>query len=201
MHTSTSPPAMAQHLQPRLLLPLLLFLFATCIQGALTSLPMSSNIPGFTDLTTCAKDCITYGGSYNIDKSTGCSSARCICQPHTFSIALSSLAECISAQPDKSGFDPIGCGEESQQDAAAKVLKAACSENGFDVGGVERATATTKATTKATARATSGTGAGTGSTSAASRIEREQLRMFAVVTVATIAIPALMCGMKFNARL
>jgi len=168
---------------------------------------MSSNIPGFADLTTCARDCITYGGSYNIDKSTGCSSARCICQPHTFSIALSSLAECISAQPDKSGFDPIGCGEESQQDAAAKVLKAACSENGFDVGSVERATAkattkaTTQATTEATARATSGTGIGTGSTSAASRIEREQLRMFAVVTVATIAIPALMCGMRFNARL
>jgi hypothetical protein len=133
---------MAQHLRlrPRHFLPLLLF-FTWHFQVISKALSIGGKVPGFNDLRTCAKDCLTTDGPYNIDNTTGCATSRCICIPNTIAVALSLLAKCISAQPG-SDIVPEGCGDESQQDAAAKVLKAACKLEGFNVDTVARADST-----------------------------------------------------------
>lgn len=192
---------MAQNYQLRNLFPLFLLFFAYHIQGASISLSMGG-VPGFDDLKKCARDCISYGGSYNIDVATECRTAKCICQPENFSLALFMLWECISEQPIESKAGPMGCGEGSQQDAAAKVLKAACKSIGYNVDNIGyEPWMITSETALATAYRTSGTSGSTGKISAASGFERQYLRMFAVVMVTTIAIPTFLFGMKFSARL
>jgi hypothetical protein len=164
------------------------------------------NVHGFADLTRCAQACITFGGPYDIDKTTGCHTTKCICQPSTFAIALASLKKCISVDEDEPGWGPVGCGEDSQQEPAATVLKVACSDKGFNVDDVSAADPsktsggsahTTAQTAGETPVETGGTGAGTGTTvSTAAGIERGCLGMFAVVVfvavVATMALPALL---------
>jgi len=164
------------------------------------------NVHGFADLTRCAQDCITFGGPYDIDKATGCHTAKCICQPSKFSIALSSLAKCISVKEDEPEWGPVGCGEDSQQEPAAKALKVACSDKGFNaddvVADVPRVTGVgdihvTADTTGGTTVETSWIGnGGTKAASIAAGIGGGRLEMFAALVcgavVAAIALPALM---------
>jgi hypothetical protein len=133
-----------------------------------------------------------------LDEVTGCSTPKCICDPHEFTIALYIIAKCISS-PSEDKIYPTGCGEDTQQDAAEKVMRKSCSLSGYDVQDVKRATAlpdrapTKTDTNEGTVTVTTViTGAG----SAVAKIERQDLGMFAAILsgamVVSIAIPALM---------
>jgi len=175
---------------------LFLFLFVHRLRGS--SLFFSQET-GRSDLQTCASNCLFTGGSDGMDTITGCFTAKCLCDPHEFSIALFVVAKCISSQPEEK-VNPTGCGEDSQQAAAAEtVLKKACSISGYVVDNVEKATALPEGTPTKT-NAAEGTATVTtvirGAGSAAAKIEHEYLGMFVVIIfgamAVTIAIPALM---------
>ncbi|KAF8243700.1 hypothetical protein K440DRAFT_611826, partial [Wilcoxina mikolae CBS 423.85] len=133
-----------------------------------------------------------------MDTVTGCSTAKCLCDPNEFAIALFVVAKCISSQPEEKA-DPTGCGEDSQQAAAETVLKKACSISGYVVDNVERATALPEGVPTKT-NAAEGTVTVTtvirGAGSAVAKIEHQHLGMFVAILfcamAVTIAVPALM---------
>ncbi|KAF8535036.1 hypothetical protein BDD12DRAFT_894354 [Trichophaea hybrida] len=134
-----------------------------------------------------------------MDTITGCSTAKCLCAPHEFSIALFVVAKCVSSQPEEK-VDPTGCGEGSQQAAAAEtVLKKACSISGYVVDNVEKATALPERVPTKTNGAEGTTTVTTvirGAGSRVAKIEHQHLGLFVVILfgamAVTIAIPALM---------
>ncbi|KAI9868867.1 MAG: hypothetical protein M1813_004718 [Trichoglossum hirsutum] len=86
--------------------------------------PVMTDLPGYSDLRSCAKSCVNGGGSWNIWGYVGCSNFNCVCRADNYEIAGSSLSSCINTECKSNTVDI---------EAASSIYSAYCASGGVAI--------------------------------------------------------------------